>query len=72
VDVDVVVLGGGLTGLGERLLEPVREALRTAGRDSRFIASLELEQRVLLVDSSVPAAAFGAALVGRTEVRSNG
>jgi glucokinase len=67
VDADDIVLGGGLTALGERLLAVIREALAESAAGSRFVASLQLEQRVRLVPTGSPVAAIGAALVGRGE-----
>lgn len=67
VDADDIVLGGGLTALGERLLVVIREALAESAAGSRFVASLQLEQRVRLVPTGSPVAAIGAALVGRGE-----
>jgi glucokinase len=62
-----VVIGGGLTGLGEPFVEAVRSDLRRRGRSSRVVAALDLESRFELVPASVPAAAIGAALLpGRT------
>jgi len=68
VDADEIVLGGGLTALGERLLVVIREALAESAAGSRFVASLQLEQRVRLVPAGSPVAAVGAALVGRGEL----
>jgi len=64
VDVDLVVIGGGLSNLGERLLVGVRAALDGQAATSPFLASQELSSRVLLVPRDVPVAAVGAALVG--------
>lgn len=61
VDVDVVVLAGGVSRLGDPLLALVRQALREAGRASSFIASLRLHDRVELAPSDV--GALGAALL---------
>ncbi|HET7800296.1 MAG TPA: ROK family protein [Humibacillus xanthopallidus] len=58
-----VVIGGGLTGLGEPFVEGVRADLRRRGRASRMIAALDLESRFELVPASVPVAAIGAALL---------
>ncbi|MBD7957320.1 ROK family protein [Microbacterium sp. Sa4CUA7] len=63
-DVDVVVLGGGLTGLGERIAGPVREELNSRACASDFLRSLRLDERVTLLPAGSPAAALGAALVG--------
>lgn len=65
-DVDVVVLGGGLTGLGERLLADVRAELAASGVASAFMRSLRLDERVELLPAGSPAAALGAALIGAT------
>ena len=62
-----VVIGGGVTCLGEPFVEGVRADLRRRGRASRMIAALDLESRIELVPASVPVAAIGAALLpGRT------
>jgi predicted NBD/HSP70 family sugar kinase len=63
-DVDVVVLGGGLTALGGRLLDPVVTALRASGETSAFMRSLRLDERVELLPAGSPAAALGAAVLG--------
>ncbi|HEX5858632.1 MAG TPA: ROK family protein [Microbacterium sp.] len=65
-DVDAVVLGGGLSALGERLASDVRRELRGGAATSPFMRSLKLEERVELLPAGSPAAAFGAALVGAT------
>ncbi|MDN4616112.1 ROK family protein [Leifsonia sp. F6_8S_P_1B] len=64
VDVEHVVIGGGLSHLGERLLSDVHEVLEEWGRTSPFLASLALPRRVRLVPEGSPVAALGAALVG--------
>jgi predicted NBD/HSP70 family sugar kinase len=64
VDVEHVVIGGGLSHLGERLLGRVREVLEAWARRSPFLASLALPERVRLVPEGSPVAALGAALVG--------
>lgn len=63
-DVDVVVLGGGLTALGDRLLGDVRRELGGSAAASPFLRSLRLDDRVELLPAGSPAAALGAALVG--------
>lgn len=66
VDVDAVVIGGGLSSLGARLLGRVRARLDADARTSPFVASLDLGERVLLVPGGAPVGAVGAALVGAT------
>ena len=69
VDVDTVVIGGGVSNLGARLLDGVTAALEAGARVSPFLASLELAGRVRLVPLSEPVAAVGAALAGATAPR---
>ncbi|MDY0910555.1 ROK family protein [Microbacterium sp. CFBP9034] len=63
-DVDAVVLGGGVTALGDRLMADVRAELAASAEASPFMRSLRLEERVELLPAGSPAAALGAALVG--------
>lgn len=63
-DVDVVILGGGVTALGPRLMTDVSAELAASAAASPFMRSLRLEQRVELLPAGSPAAALGAALVG--------
>ncbi|WP_223691715.1 ROK family protein [Leifsonia poae] len=64
VDVETVVIGGGLSHLGDRLLCDVHEVLASWAQASPFLASLALPDRVRLVPEGSLAAAIGAALVG--------
>jgi predicted NBD/HSP70 family sugar kinase len=64
LDVDVVVIGGGISSLGEPLLCEVRTVLSSRAAMSPFLASLDLADRVRTVPSDFPAAAVGAALLG--------
>jgi predicted NBD/HSP70 family sugar kinase len=64
VDVDVVVLGGGVAALGEPLRDAVRSALEAQSGSSPFLASLDLAARVRLIESDQPVAAIGAARLG--------
>jgi predicted NBD/HSP70 family sugar kinase len=64
VDVEVVILGGGLVGLGSRLIDGVLADLDASAEASAFMRSLRLRERVELLPAGSPAAAFGAALVG--------
>lgn len=63
-DVDIVVLGGGVTALGDRLMTDVAAELEASGEVSPFMRSLALRDRVELLPPGSPAAALGAALVG--------
>lgn len=65
VDVDSVVIGGGLSSLGPLLLDEVRAVLATWEAASPFLASTGLSERVVIVPTDFPAAAVGAALVGQ-------
>ncbi|HEV7741901.1 MAG TPA: ROK family protein [Pseudolysinimonas sp.] len=67
VDVDDVVIGGGLSSLGDVLLAEVRAVLTRWAASSEFLASLQLADRVTLVPSGTNAAAIGAALVGAAD-----
>lgn len=66
-DVQIVVLGGGLTALGERLRADVGAELVASADASAFMRSLRLQDRVELLPVGSPAAALGAALVGAPE-----
>ncbi|KAA9111332.1 ROK family protein [Microbacterium rhizomatis] len=63
-DVDTVVLGGGITALGARLMADVSAELGASAAASPFMRSLGLEERVALLPAGSPAAALGAALIG--------
>lgn len=63
-DVETVVIGGGLTALGDRLENGIRAALHAGAEASPFMRSLRLDERIELLPAGSPAAAFGAALVG--------
>ena len=63
-DVDIVVLGGGVTALGDRLMTDVAAELAASAEASPFMRSLHLADRVELLPPGSPAAALGAALVG--------
>ena len=64
VDVDAVVIGGGLSSLGAPLLGGVRARLSADARTSPFLASLDLGDRIVLVPEGVDVAAVGAVFVG--------
>ena len=67
-DVEAVVVGGGVAGVGAPLLDTLRAELATEARTSPFLASLALADRVHLAPQDVPVGAVGAAYVGRGEV----
>jgi len=66
-DVDHVVVGGGVSTVGEPLLVAVRAELVRETAASPFLASLRLADRVRLAPRDVPVGAVGAALLGRGE-----
>ncbi|MBI1376819.1 MAG: ROK family protein [Frankiales bacterium] len=59
-----VVMSGGLTLMGEPLLEAVRAEQRRRAAGSPLLASLRLDEKVSLLASDVPVAAIGAARLG--------
>ncbi|WP_206051596.1 ROK family protein [Nocardioides ferulae] len=65
VDPRVVVLGGGVSSLGEPLRAAVARELADRARSSEFLASLDLAARVRVLPSGFPVAAVGAALLTR-------
>ncbi|MGL4255544.1 MAG: ROK family protein [Microbacterium sp.] len=65
IDVDVVVLGGGITAIGERLRASIIAELDVSAVDSPFLRSLRLSERVEFLPAGSRAAALGAALIGR-------
>lgn len=64
IDIETVVIGGGLSSMGIRLLESVQSVFASWARDSAFLASLDFQSRVRLLPHDYPAAAVGAALIG--------
>jgi len=65
-DVERVIIGGGLTALGDRLYDGIRASLHAGAAASAFMRSLHLDERIELLPAGSPAAAFGAAVVGAT------
>lgn len=63
VDVESVVIGGGLSNLADQLYQPVQDVFRRWSTESAFIQSLELGPRTRLLPVGMPAAAVGAALL---------
>ena len=64
VDVDLVVIGGGISSLGDRVMGGVNEIFADWSAQSPFIASLGLAERIRLVPENAPVAALGAAHLG--------
>jgi glucokinase len=63
IDPERIVLGGGVSEVGEPLREQVVLQLRALGEGSAFLASLGLADRLSMVPLHYPVAAVGAALV---------
>jgi predicted NBD/HSP70 family sugar kinase len=63
VDPEYVVLGGGVSQVGDGLRAAVVDALAAQASASPFLRSLDLAGRVLLLPRHVPVAALGAALL---------
>lgn len=63
--VDRVVIGGGLSVLGDRLLAAVTAVLTAWATGSPFLASVDLAHRIGIMPAHSPVGAVGAALVGR-------
>jgi predicted NBD/HSP70 family sugar kinase len=69
VDVDVVVIGGGISNMGEELLSAVRGIVADWEATSPFITSLGLGERIRILPPNSSTAATGAAWLGRTPWR---
>ncbi|MCD5311668.1 ROK family protein [Kineosporia babensis] len=63
VDVDLVVLGGGVAEIGEPLRHAVAKALERQATGSAFLRGLDLAARLTVVPRDQPVAAIGAALL---------
>jgi glucokinase len=64
VDPEAIIIGGGVTHVGEPLRAAVTAALRAQAATSPFLASLDLASRVRLLPDRLPVGAIGAALIG--------
>ena len=67
-DVDAVVIGGGVTAVGDRLFTDVRAIFEREAELSPFLRSLRFDDRMEPLPAASPAAALGAALVGVAEL----
>lgn len=63
VGVEAVILGGGITRVGEPLTRAVRLKLRSWEAESPFLATLHMSQSIHTLDGNAPVAAIGAALL---------
>ncbi|WEV46199.1 ROK family protein [Bifidobacterium sp. ESL0690] len=61
IDPRIIMIGGGTAKTGAPLVEAIRTELRARARNSPFIASLHLDERIALVDASEPIGCIGAA-----------
>ncbi len=66
VDVETVVIGGGISGLGATLQREVAAIISGWEEKSPFIASLQLTERMRMLPPDSSAAATGAAWLGGT------
>ncbi len=64
LDVEEVLLSGGLTRMGPGLIEGARRVMREWERRSEFMSSLDLTARTRMLDPDAPLAAIGAAMTG--------
>jgi predicted NBD/HSP70 family sugar kinase len=61
---DAIIIGGGVSHVGEPLLAAVAAALRAQAAVSPFLAALDLAGRTRLLPGQQPVGAIGAALIG--------
>jgi glucokinase len=66
LDVDVVVIGGGISSMGDELMMAVNEIVADWETTSPFITSLGLGERIRILPPGSSTAAIGAAWLGRT------
>jgi glucokinase len=66
LDVDIVVIGGGISNMGGELLDAVRGIVADWEAASPFITSLDLGGRMRILSPGLSTAAIGAAWLGRT------
>ena len=68
LDVETVVLGGGLSAQGVTLIAGVARVLHEWEARSEFLRSLELGARIVVLDADIPVAALGAADLGAADL----
>lgn len=61
---DAIIIGGGVSHVGEPLLTAVAAALHAQAEGSPFLAALDLAGRTRLLPGRQPVGAIGAALIG--------
>jgi predicted NBD/HSP70 family sugar kinase len=61
---DAIIIGGGVSHVGEPLLAAVAAALRAQAAGSPFLTALDLAGRTRLLPGQQPVGAIGAALIG--------
>lgn len=66
VDVDLVVIGGGISSLADRIMGGVNDIFAAWSAQSPFIDSLGLAERIRILPAGAPVAALGAAYLGGT------
>ena len=66
VDVDLVVIGGGISSLADRIMGGVNDVFAGWAAQSQFIDSLGLAERIRILPAGAPVAALGAAYLGGT------
>jgi glucokinase len=67
-DPQIILVGGGVSSLGERLLQPVRDRLNLAASSSSLLTRLGIAGKLVVLPATVPVAAIGAALIARSSV----
>ena len=68
--VDVVLIGGGVSGLGAPLLDGVRSRIAAWAEESPLLTALDLSARIRLLPPGAQPGAVGAAILGSGQWRS--
>jgi predicted NBD/HSP70 family sugar kinase len=68
LDVERIVIGGGVTRLGDRLLDPLMDCLRDREAMSPLLPTYAMTERVTLADQNVEYGVIGAASIARSTV----